>query len=333
VLFTIRFSALRAENRIEIIINIMYYTIRHITRFRYNAPVSESVLEVRMQPREEGGQRCLSFSLQTHPRAGVHGQRDYLGNMVHHFDVPGQHSALLLTAERLVDLTPPAPLPEALDGSAWAAIDALHADYTLWEWLRPSRFVQPSAELAAFGRELGLQRGADPLSTLRDLTSALFDAFGYAPKTTQVDSPIDEALATRSGVCQDFTHIMLALTRELGIPCRYVSGYLFHRSEDHDRSEQDATHAWVEAYLPQLGWVGFDPTNNLIAGDRHIRTAIGRDYDDVPPTRGVFKGTATSELYVAVRVAPSQAPPPVGEAEQESASEWLTGEVSEAAQQ
>jgi transglutaminase-like putative cysteine protease len=105
-------------------------------------------------------------------------------------------------------------------------------------------------------------------------------------------------------VCQDFAHIMIALVRRLGVPCRYVSGYLFHRVEDHDRSSDGATHAWIEALLPDLGWVGFDPTNNLIAGERHVRVAIGRDYFDVPPTRGVYQGVSAvrAELGVAVTV-------------------------------
>jgi len=103
---------------------------------------------------------------------------------------------------------------------------------------------------------------------------------------------------------------MIALVRHVKIPCRYVSGYVYRRLEDHDRSPEGATHAWVEALVPGCGWVGFDPTNNLIAGDRHIRTAIGRDYADVPPTKGVFKGDSSSQLTVSVWVAPSNAPPP-----------------------
>ena len=102
---------------------------------------------------------------------------------------------------------------------------------------------------------------------------------------------------------------MIALVRRLQIPCRYVSGYLYRRTEDHDRSVEDATHAWVEAFLPPLGWVGFDPTNCLVTGDRHIRTAIGRDYADVPPTRGIFRGHTASELSVAVRVSASEIAP------------------------
>ncbi len=114
---------------------------------------------------------------------------------------------------------------------------------------------------------------------------------------------------------------MITLVRQLGVPARYVSGYLFHRSGEHTRSTEGATHAWVEALLPELGWVGFDPTNNVVANDRHVRTAVGRDYADVPPSRGVFKGSVTSELTVKVRVAPSDAPPPVEE-ESPAPEEW-----------
>jgi transglutaminase-like putative cysteine protease len=142
---------------------------------------------------------------------------------------------------------------------------------------------------------------------LRELTTHIYEAFEYAPDTTKVDSSVDDALRARKGVCQDFTHIMLALVRPLGIPCRYVSGYLFHQNGA--RSSEDASHAWVEALLPTLGWVGFDPTNNLIAGERHIRVAIGRDYADVPPTRGVFKGNAETELSVGVRVSLAEQAP------------------------
>ena len=140
----------------------------------------------------------------------------------------------------------------------------------------------------------------------------MFHHFEYVPKSTKVDSPIDLALLTHAGVCQDFAHIMIALVRsKLRIPCRYVSGYLFHGHSDHDRSVTSATHAWVEAFLPELGWVGFDPTNHLIAADRHIRTAIGCDYSAVPPTHGIFRGRASSELTVAVRVTPSEGTPPL----------------------
>jgi transglutaminase-like putative cysteine protease len=156
---------------------------------------------------------------------------------------------------------------------------------------------------------LGVRRRGDPLGFLRELNAAVYDWFEYVPKATRVDSPIDHAIEARKGVCQDFAHIMITLARHVRIPCRYVSGYVYRTSENQDRSPEGATHAWIEALLPGLGWVGFDPTNNLIAGERHIRTAIGRDYADVPPTKGMFKGDSASQLTVSVRVATSDAPP------------------------
>ena len=156
----------------------------------------------------------------------------------------------------------------------------------------------------------GEVRQCDPLALLLRLNTALNAAIAYAPKSTRVDSPIDHALESRQGVCQDYAHILIALVRELGIPCRYVSGYLFHSANDKSFSADGATHAWVEALLPELGWLGLDPTNNMVAGQRHIRTAVGRDYADVPPTKGVFKGSVDSQLLVKVNVVPSDSPPP-----------------------
>lgn len=293
----------------------MIYSIRHLTRFSYDAPISESMMEVRMQPRSEGGQRCLRFDLTTSPRSRVSAYRDHLGNVVHHFGIPGRHTQLVVTAESVVETAPQVSLPERMPDGIWAAIEA--AEGELWDYLRPSRFVERTPLLDALARELGASREralrSDPLELLREINEGIYQAFDYSQRTTQVDSPIDTALGARRGVCQDFAHIMLAVLRGMGIPARYVSGYLYHGQEDHDRSVASATHAWVEVWLGDLGWIGFDPTNNLIAGERHIRTAVGRDYADVPPTRGVFKGKATSELSVAVQVALSDAPIQVDE--------------------
>ncbi len=286
----------------------MYYVVRHVTRFRYSAPVTESMMEVRMQPRGEGCQRCLSFELTTSPRTRIMSGHDYLGNVVHHFNIPHRHTQLTITAQSLVAITPSPPLGNALDVSAWSELDALVADSDVGEMLVPSVFARPTERLRDLARELGLQRRDDPLSLLREINSEVHNAFTYMPQSTRVDSPIDDALCMRQGVCQDFTHIMIALVRELGIPCRYVSGYLYRRVDEPGRLRVDASHAWVETLLPGLGWVGFDPTNNSVVGERHIRVAVGRDYADVPPTRGVFKGMAETELGVAVQVASADEP-------------------------
>lgn len=286
----------------------MHLSINHVTKFRYSAPITESIMELRMQPLTEGPQRCLKFDLNLKPTARATSYRDHLGNTVHHFDIPGRHTQLIINAESLVQSLPRGDTPEALGPGAWDELDALVAGGDYWDMLMPSHFAAPTRALLDFARELNLSRRADPLTVLRELNTAIYNAFDYVPQSTTVDSPIDEALTARKGVCQDYSNIMIALARSLRVPCRYVSGYLFHRVEYNDRSAQDATHAWVEALLPELGWVGFDPTNNLLAGQRHIRVAVGRDYQDVPPTRGVFKGAAESELSVAVQVKPSEEP-------------------------
>ena len=268
-----------------------FYFVRHLTKFLYTRSVSESTMEVRMHPRSDSNQRCLSFTLSVSPRCRVFTYRDHLGNNIHHFDIPGRHGQLVIVAEAVLEHQPLAAIPGSLGSEAWKELDALVAEGDYWEMLLPSEFAKPTAALLALANELEVLRRDDPLQLLHEINSKLYDCFSYEKRSTQVDSPIDEALRTRRGVCQDFAHIMIALVRNVGIPCRYVSGYLYHGSEDHDRSTSSATHAWVEAFLPELGWVGFDPTNALIARDRHIRTALGRDYADVPPTRGLVSRT------------------------------------------
>lgn len=288
-----------------------FYSIRHLTKFAYSRAVSESLMETRMHPRSDSNQRCLSFSLSVSPRCRPFSYRDHLGNHVHHFDIPGEHSQLVVVAESLVERHPLAEVPDSLAPDAWIELDAMIARDDYWEMLLPSQYAKPTPLLLELARELNVCRRDDPLTFLRGLNRSLYDWFLYAPETTRVDSPIDEAISTRRGVCQDFAHSMIALVRHVGIPCRYVSGYLHHREQDLDRSTADATHAWVEAFLPSLGWVGFDPANNLLAHDRHIRTAIGRDYADVPPTRGIYRGKTESEMYVAVKVAAYEQAPPL----------------------
>jgi transglutaminase-like putative cysteine protease len=288
---------------------MLFYSIRHLTKFTYKNAVSESVMEVRMHPRSDSNQRCLTFSLSVSPRCRVFSYRDHLSNNIHHFDIPGQHGQLVIIAESLVEHQPLADIPSFLAPDAWQELDSMVAEGDYWEMLLPSEFACPTPALERLAAELNVRRRDDPMMLLLELNTRLYEYFNYSPSTTRVDSPIDEAIESRQGVCQDFAHIMIALVRQLGIPCRYVSGYLYHRKEDRDRSTSDATHAWVEALLPHLGWVGFDPTNALIAGNRHIRTALGRDYADVPPTRGIFLGRTASDLYVAVQVAASEEAP------------------------
>jgi len=279
----------------------MLYSVRHTTRFQYTAPIAESVTEVRMQPRSTEYQQCSLFRLQVRPQARLFDYLDAQQNTVHHFTQPGVHQQLVIVAESEVLVHPRPSLPECLPDDAWTQIDAGNATGAHWEMLMPDEMTAPTARLAQLARELNVARRSDPLSLLIEVNHMLHRAIAYDAASTRVDSPIDEALDHRRGVCQDYTHIMLALVRNhLHIPCRYVSGYLFHSRTD--TSADGASHAWLDVWLPTLGWVGFDPTNDMLVGERHIEVAVGRDYTDVPPTRGMYKGNAGSELSVHVRV-------------------------------
>ena len=284
------------------------YQIRHVTRHRYETAVAESVMEVRKCPLSAGNQRCLNFTLTVSPNATVFSYEEAVGNTVHHFDVPQPHRQMSVTAEALVEVKQFAALPDSLPKDSWETLKAETAGFEFLDFLLPSPLIRPSRLLGEFYEQVGPRHEEDPLNFLRRLQNEIATRFEYVPLSTQVDSPIDIALDSKEGVCQDFAHIMVGMARLAEIPARYVSGYLHHRPDLSDRSTRDASHAWMEAYLPGLGWVGFDPTNNILAQERHIRICLGRDYRDVPPTRGVYRGQPASELSVAVQVHPADMP-------------------------
>jgi transglutaminase-like putative cysteine protease len=288
----------------------MLLEIRHVTQYQYAEPVRESVMELWMQPQRSQRQRLLSFELEVEPAAQLFSYADSFGNAVYHFDVPPPHQRLQIVARSAVETQPPDPLPDAVDRGEW---DRLRSDFiqgACFDFLRPHGFARRTAALAAFVERRGLDDLCrfDPLTAARQLGGEIYEAFDYEPGVTEADSPVDHALQEGRGVCQDFAHIMIAICRSWGLPARYVSGYLFtSRSEGHERSDPDATHAWVEVFLPSLRWVGFDPTNDMPACERHVAVAVGRDYGDIPPSRGVFKGEAESHLAVGVSVRQSRA--------------------------
>jgi transglutaminase-like putative cysteine protease len=319
----------------------MFYAIRHFTRYRYSRSVWQSMMEVRMHPRSEGNQRCFVFQLSVNPRARIFGYTDSYGNLVHHFDLPSRHSHLTIISDALVNIEARPSIPEVMEYQAWQELEDLIEKKDYWDMLMPSYFARSSPELEKLAEEIGAneRRKRSPLEFLRDISSSVHRTFSYVKKSTAVNSPIEDALRLRQGVCQDFAHIMIALVRNARIPCRYVSGYLYHSAENTHPATDGATHAWVEALLPGLGWVGFDPTINQLASEQHIRTATGRDYADVPPTLGVMKGKADTQLQVRVRVTPSQAvlPPDEEFAADEEWSQFLDetqeSQLAEAQQQ
>lgn len=282
----------------------MLLEVRHVTQYHYAETVRESVMEVWMQPQKGIRQRLVSFELELDPAAQLFSYADPFGNAVYHFDVPQPHDRLNIVARSAVETQAPLPLPDALDQGEW---DRLRSDFVRGEnfdFLTHHGFAIETPALRAYvaQHELDELRRRDPLTAVRRLSETIYASFAYEAGVTHADSPIDQALEAGRGVCQDFAHIMIAICRSWGIPARYVSGYLFTDRQAGDRSDPDATHAWVEVFLPSTRWIGLDPTNNVEAGERHIAAAVGRDYNDVPPSRGVYKGEAESQLAVGVSV-------------------------------
>jgi len=278
--------------------------IRHVTQYHYERPVRESLMELWMQPQKTARQRLISFELDLNPAAQVFSYADSFGNAVYHFDVPQPHDKLTIVARSAVETEPPGERPDALDMGEWDRLRSEFVRGECFDFLRMHGFVETTEALNAFVDEHNLDdlRRRDPLTAMRMLSETIYQAFEYQPGVTDADSPIDLALSAGRGVCQDFAHIMLAVCRSWNVPARYVSGYLFTDRDAGDRSDPDATHAWVEVFLPSLRWVGFDPTNNMMTGERHVAVAVGRDYGDVTPSRGVYKGDSDSELAVGVSV-------------------------------
>lgn len=278
------------------------YEIEHISRYLYTTPVRHGVLSLCLKPREDAGQRLLSFDIATSPPAPLNSETDVFGNTKQIVNIHREHRALEIVSRSAVERTPTNPPPGPMSTDAWESIRSSSGAFTHWEFTHPSLFARPSPALTAFVDESGIEVGDDPLETLLQLSDTLSRSFEYVPGSTSAVSPIEHILESRQGVCQDYVHVMIAIARSWNVPARYVSGYLYTDSRDGDGPPQTASHAWVECRLPELGWIGIDPTNSCLAAERHVQVAVGRDYHDVAPTRGVFVGDGESRLDVEVRI-------------------------------
>ena len=288
---------------------LVRYQVEHESRYTYTAPARSCVMRLCLEPRGDGGQRLLQFEVATEPSATVSAETDAFGNTRHLLNLHREHAGLAISASCAIDIRPSPLLPESLGPDAWTAIHAQRDAFADWDFTRPSALTTPSSALAAFMRRCGIRVRDDPLESLRRLSDTLHHTFTYSPGSTSVISPIDHILETGHGVCQDYAHVMIAVARSWGIPTRYVSGYLHVTGAAGEQAPSTSTHAWVECRLPGLGWIGFDPTNRTLADQRHVRLAVGRDYQDVAPTRGVFRGPGQSHLHVTVHIHPLTEPP------------------------
>jgi transglutaminase-like putative cysteine protease len=272
------------------------YTIDHQTTYFYSESVHESYTVLHLQPRSDQQQFCTRFVLDINPRARVHSYGDRYGNDVQHFAILPRHSSLSVTTHSsvvtLLEHEPPEPAE-----ATRSLLDVDPQVESYYDFLHESAYVQFAPELVAFWKEL--EGPGERLGLwCHRVSSYLHRTFTYDTDATTVRSTVREALAARAGVCQDYAHVMIAVLRSAGIPARYVSGYIF-RGESHVLGAE-ASHAWCEAYLPPYGWVGFDPTNDLMINDYFVKVAIGRDYRDVSPVRGVYRGARHSEMSVNV---------------------------------
>jgi len=272
--------------------------IRHVTGFSYQGEAVASYNEARMLPAHTEGQFVLSSHLRIEPVAASHEYVDYWGTRVSSFEVLLPHRQLSLTATSLVEVRPQAH-PDAT--ISWADLaTVVQASTSFVEHLEQTPLTAPPADLAELGVE-ARGRHDDPCTAAMAICEAVGDAVRYLPGVTNVKTTAAESWAARAGVCQDIAHVTVGALRAAGIPARYVSGYLHPRpSAELRETVTGESHAWVEFFCGT--WHGYDPTNLIDIGERHVVVGQGRDYRDVPPLRGVYAGSSNSELFVTVEI-------------------------------
>ena len=280
----------------------------HTTRYKYSDPVSMCHTEVHLEPRSSRRQAVLEYSLEVSPQPdSLLSREDYFGNEVTFFSIAEAHRELIITSRCLVELAP-APSPSLDLSLPWEQVRDIVAEHATPETFEAVQFVFESplirvgAPFSAYAAD-SFPPGRPFLEGVNDLTGRIFKEFHYDQRATTVSTPVREVLASRRGVCQDFAHLMIACLRSLGLPARYVSGYI--RSGGAFVGEE-ASHAWVSVWCPNLGWQDFDPTNNIRPQDQHFSVAFGRDYSDVTPVKGVALGGGDQVISVSVDVTPHQ---------------------------
>ena len=282
----------------------MRLDIRHVTRYRYDSPVTDSVNEIRLSPRTDERQACYQHRLIVEPNVQLQSYEDYFGNRVHSFTAYNPHAELVITAHSTVVTRD----RDVLWKAAWAPEDAWNRVGSLdfidanAEYLLPTSYASFHPDVAAYANGIG---GAEEgvFGFVKRAAASVYEGFQYKPLSTGVHTTAEELLGIGSGVCQDFAHLLIAICRVRGVPARYVSGYHFVGDlQGRDADFEQASHAWVEAYIPGVGWQGIDPTNNNLIDWRYVKLGHGRDYTDIVPVKGIYRGTSGQTLQVTVDV-------------------------------
>jgi transglutaminase-like putative cysteine protease len=267
----------------------MRVSITHSTRIDYTSDVLEGVMDVRLGPLSDADQQWQCFELQASPNASVGRYSDGFFNAAHLVTFKRPHRYVEVTAHGEVEtlledpFVPPRHQPKPLTAAERVF------------YLQPSRMVPLDARLNAMAEPHHAHAHHDTFEAVQQLMGLVYGEFVYEQRVTDVTTAVSDVLNVQRGVCQDFAHVLIGLCRAIEVPARYVSGYVVSTS----RGSQES-HAWMEAFTPWHGWRGFDPTNNLVASTRHIKAAIGRDYRDVAPTRGAYRGMTDETLAVQV---------------------------------
>jgi len=278
----------------------MKLSVVHRTRYDYAAPVRASFNEARLQPISQDGQECHQFELRIEPSATINTYYDFYGNIVHFFERAEPHQNLIIESQSLVT-TVSRLLDENREVMPLGQLQGLAMVERCFDFLQTSTLLSLDTEV--------WKLAMDATAGCRDIWEAslaimrfIHTNFIYSPEATDVNTPMSQVIQMRKGVCQDFAHVMIGMCRTLKIPARYASGYIYNGPHDHLNGAQ-ASHAWCEVFLPGIGWQGLDPTNNRQVDEHHVKIGIGRDYADIIPVKGHYRGTPQKHMTVEVAVA------------------------------
>lgn len=275
------------------------FQIHHVTRYEYQDQVRDSANQIVLYPIEDQHQEILSHELLITGKPNIEVFKDYYGNQVGSFTYQAAHKELVIDSKLVVKVSSKALPDDSTDKDLqWAHILEIANKVPYIDFIQQEYF--PSIEELKQINPLKESRLFTPLHTAKQLSEYVFTHFAYNKGVTDVETTLETVWELKAGVCQDFAHMLLAMLHLVGIPARYVSGYICPNKNG--MRGEGATHAWVEAYIPFYGWLGLDPTNNCVVNDLHVRLAVGRNFNEVSPVKGTYKGTSQHELMVGVTV-------------------------------
>lgn len=270
----------------------MILEIQHETRLRYSQPVTEWLAEFRVEPLSDEGQSCQSFHLSVSQQTALGKFRDGFGNNVHHFNLLAPNLEVVALAASVVQ-THPRRNQNLYSELRWP-VDEAALPLGVLDYLALTGPVAPVPKLEPLLDALQPRTGTRVIDVAMAASRYIKNGFEYATAVTNASSPIADVLSAGKGVCQDFAHLMLAVLRSFGVPARYVSGYI------HRPGKESQSHAWVDVWLGDAGWFGIDPTNDVAIDEHFVKVAVGRNFNDVPPNKGIYRGTGTEHIYARV---------------------------------